>query len=169
MMVSRCASKLVWQMRRDKLINLVLKDLKATAEELERQEEQLPLSMTVTVEQLAKECNLKSDDLLCLLDALGVLEQRKLARPPPVKPDQNIVESRARRATQAIAKQLGLQEWSTMQVCIDFELIVRIVGTWRIPAKPLLDAQCCWIEYTGGPLIKPLVAATRKNYVGYSK
>ncbi|KAJ9116948.1 hypothetical protein QFC22_004606 [Naganishia vaughanmartiniae] len=141
-------------------------DLKATPEELERQEEQHPLSVTVSVEQLAKECNLKTDDLLCLLDALGVLEQRKLTRPPPPEPDQQIIESRARRATQTLAKQLGLQEWSTIQVSIDFELIVKIVGTWRIPAKPLLDAQCCWIGFTGGPLTKPVVAATRKNYVG---
>jgi hypothetical protein len=119
------------------------------------------------VEQLAKECNLKTDDLLCLLDALGVLEQRKMTRPPFAQPDQDTVDSRARRATHALAKQLGLQEWSTMQVCIDFELIVKIVGTWRIPAKPLLDPQCCWIEHTGGQLNKPVVAASRKNYVGY--
>ncbi|KAJ9101740.1 hypothetical protein QFC21_003079 [Naganishia friedmannii] len=158
---------IVQQAYTGELIACTSKDLKATPEELERQEEQLPLLATITVEQLAKECNLKTDDLLCLLDALGVLEQRKLLRSPPTEPDQQTADSRARRATQTLAKQLGLQEWSTMQVCIDFELIVKIVGTWRIPAKPLLDAQCCWIEYTGGPLLKPVVAATRKNYVGY--
>lgn len=134
-------------------------DLKATPDELERQEEQLPLTATMTVEELARACNLKNDDLLCLLDALGVLDHRRMPRPASTSdiPLSN-------RAELPLAKRLHLTDWSQAQVAIDFELVVKIIGTWRIPAKPLLDETCCWIRYTGGPVVKPV---PKKTWVGY--
>lgn len=142
-------------------------DLKATPDEMERQEEQLPIVVTIRAEELARECNLKTDDLLCLLDAIGVLDHRQSLRNPPddatndgrLEPSTN-----GNSAIQALAQELGLVDWSQRQVALDFELIVNIVGTWRIPAKPLLDPACCWIEYSGGPLEYP---TSKKTWVGY--
>lgn len=130
-------------------------DLQATEEEMETQEEQLPLTATMTVEELARGCNLKADDLLCLLDALGVLDHRRLPRPSTDTHNP---------AEQRLAKELHLTDWSRTRVTIDWELVVRITGTWRIPAKPLLDEACCWIRWTGGPVCKPV---PKKTWVGY--
>jgi hypothetical protein len=55
---------------------------------------------------------------------------------------------------------MHLTDWSRTQVAIDFELVVKITGTWRIPVKPPLDEACCWIRYTGGPLVKPVPKRT---------
>lgn len=113
----------------------------------------------MTVEELARECNLKNDDLLCLLDALGVLDQRQMPRPAATNDTPA-----NKRAEQPLARRLHLTDWSHTQVAIDFELIVKIIGTWRIPAKPLLDETCCWIRYTGGPVVK---LVPKKTWPGY--
>lgn len=125
---------------------------------------------TSTVEELARNCNLKTDDLLCLLDALGVLSHRRLQEPIDESSDNEhrnattTTQTKSISAAKALAAKLHLVDWTGMQVALDFELIVKIVGTWRIPAKPLLDPECCWIEYTGGPLEHP---ASKKTWVGY--
>jgi hypothetical protein len=136
-------------------------DLKATPDELARQEEQLPITITLSVEELARQCNLKTDDLLCLLDALGILDHRRLKS---VEQETEEPEDDVSRAIRALEEKLHLVNWSRMQLAFDFELVVKIVGTWRIPAKPLLDPECCWIEYTGGPLEHPV---NKKTWVGY--
>ena len=134
---------------------------------MERQEEQLPIMAIFRAEELARGCNLKTDDLLCLLDAIGVLDHRQSLRDPSDdSTDGGRLEwtTNGNSAIQALAQELGLVDWSQRQVTLDFELIVKIVGTWRIPAKPLLDPACCWIEYSGGPLEH---LASKKTWVGY--
>ena len=140
--------------------------MRATTDELERQEEQLPIVVVMRAEELARGCHLKTDDLLCLLDALGVLDHQQSLRNSPDDTTDNGQSQTANvtRAIQGLGKKMDFVQWSRRQVAIDFELIVKIVGTWRIPAKPLLDPACCWIDYSGGPLQYP---ASKKSGMRY--
>ncbi|GHJ86421.1 hypothetical protein NliqN6_2823 [Naganishia liquefaciens] len=163
----------VWE-RRKRVIELAedtddylnYEDLRATTDELERQEEQLPIVVVMRAEELARGCHLKTDDLLCLLDALGVLDHQQSLRNSPDDTTDNGQSQTANvtRAIQGLGKKMDFVQWSRRQVAIDFELIVKIVGTWRIPAKPLLDPACCWIDYSGGPLQYP---ASKKSGMRY--